>query len=254
MTLTKKIGKTVLVCMLALTSMTGMVFASGSSEVSTSPVISTERWTGVIDGIAIDLEYDQGTRAISGTVTSLLQTDVSMAVLSIESAQGANIASLTLGTPGNLEFNDTMIKENTTIFGGYASVPVMLYLSDAQANDLLNSGWKVSIDSDNAPKYGVFEKGDLLANDAQHITEAFVINENGVQTVISYDYEDEGFFGTVTNYTNEALSSIETNIALNNGSVHTTSANNVQPGQTVSIAYGAGYSGFSMYAVETIIK
>ncbi len=254
MKLTKQIGKTVMVCMLALVSMTGMVFASGSNEITTSPVISTETWAGVIDGIAIDLTLDAEKSAIEGTVRNLTNGDLSMVQLNVTSAQNANIASVVLGTPGDLEFHDTMIKEDTVVFAAGASDPVMLYLSNSQFQDLLNNGWKLSIDSDNAPRYGLFEKGELLVNDATALSDSFVINEDGVQTVVSYDYGDEGFSGTVTNYTNAVINAVETTIALNNGSVYAFEAADVQPGETVSFFYGAGYSGFSMYAVETIIQ
>ncbi len=252
MKLTKQIEKKAMVMVLVLTSMAGMVFASGSTENSSSPVISgAQSWTGVIDGIAIDLTHYGEENMISGTVSSLLQTDVSNAQVIIDDANGTNLATITLGTPGDLEFHDTMIKENTIVLGGYTSVPVEVLLSDAESKTLLDYGWKVSIDSDNAPKYGLFEKGELLAKEATSIANSFVINEDGVQTAVSFSYEDEGFSGTVTNNTDKAVSAVEITIALNNGSVFTSNANSLQPGETASFSYGSGVSGFSSYAVET---
>ncbi len=253
MTLTKKIGKTVLVCMLALISMTGMAFASGTSELSQSPIISGGgSWIGVIDGIAIDLNFNTSTNSIEGTVTNLLPSDVSNTILSINNGQGTNVASITLGVIGDLEFNDIVIKEDTAIISRSSSVPVALYLSNAQEQSLLNNGWSISIDSDNAPRYGLFEKGELLALEATSIADSFVINENGIQTVISYTHEDYILGGHITNYTNQEVSNLTTNIALSNGSVLTYDGGTLQPGQTAFIEFGVeDESGFTMYAVET---
>ncbi len=254
MKLTKQIGKNVLVCMLALTSMTGMVFASGSNEVSTSSVIPGNSWAGVIDGIGIDLAIDVEKNIIEGEATNLTNGDLSMVQLSIVSAHDSAIASVVLGTPGDLEFHESTIKENTTVLAAGSSVPIMFYLTSTQTQELMNDGWKTSIDSDNAPKFGLYEKGEVLVNKAQPLHDAYTSSESGVQTVVSYSYEDEGFSGTITNYTNKVVDAIETNIVLNNGEVFTVRDSNVQPGETVSLFYGAGISGFSMYAVETIIK
>ncbi len=255
MKLTKQLVKKVMATALVLTSMTGMVFASGSNEVTSSPVISGEQsWTGVIDGIAIDLSINSDNNSLEGSATNLTNGDLSMVTLYIDNASGTNMTSLTLGTPGDLEFHETMIKENTIVFGGGSSVPVMFYMSESQMSDILNSGWTVSIDSDNAPKYGLFEKGELIAKNATPLANSFIINENGVQTVVDFSYEDEGFSGTVTNYTNKTVNAVETTIVLNNGEVFTFNTNDIQAGATVSFSYGSGVSGFSSYAVETIVK
>ncbi len=250
-----KLTKKVLVVAFALTCMAGMVFASGSNEITSSPVIGGgQSWAGVIDGIAIDLALDVEKNAIEGTVRNLTNGDLSMVQLHVTSGQDAEIASVVLGTPGDLEFHDTMIKENTVVFASGASAPIMFYLSNSEAEDLLNNGWKVSIDSDNAPKYGLFEKGELLAKEAVSISDSFVMNEDGVQTVVSFDYGDEGFSGTITNYTNMVINAVETTIALNNGAVFTFDANDIQAGETVSFSYGSGNTGFSSYAVETNVS
>ncbi len=259
MKLTKQIGKNVLVCMLALTSMTGMVFASGAREVTTSPVISSNTaWQGVIDGIAIDLAYDENAGSIAGTVTNLVNNDISNAHISIKTAKDETITSLILGVPGTYEIGDVVVKENTTILAKGASVPVIFYLDESQVDDLFTNGWKVSFDSDNAPKYGLLEMGELLVQDAKNLSEAFVITENGVQTVVIFSDEDEGFLGTITNYTNKTVGAVETSIALNNGTIFKFNAKDIKSGETKSFFFEAssdsGETGFSKYAVEAIVK
>ncbi len=204
------------------------MFASGQQDAVNTVEVTGNSWAGYINGIQVELEYNEEANAIEGQLinrTTRYLTDLTLRIAN----EIGNTYTMAIGIWGELGHNDVF--------------PVSIFLDEELRN------WTITIDSSNLPQYGVAKVMELFETEViTNRSTSYGDNSNGLSTSIDYDSDAACYSGTIVNYTNKpATISLDLHLD-NSNTVRVINNVTVAGNETTSISYDlSSEKGFNTY-------
>ena len=252
---------------------------SREAEMSSPIIPLTQPWSGVLDGLAVSMQYDEATKTIHGTV----QNTLSEKLCYVQAEPHMKSGTRTVGELGPEKLGDLEPGQGTTSSLAVASEPKLdgvsfdgyvvhmevfdcsgpapqphLGREDAEGNGEHSSGGEGGHESNGEHGRGSEsreasgEEGDsanALAPD-----EILDMTRSGARLIMKYDPPSNSFTGTVENTTGGVLERVRIEVHLSNGTeLGPTTPNEMAPGELLTINLRATEESFTGWTAHAEI-
>ncbi len=250
-------------------SSTGSDGGGERSEAAMSSPITPlgQSWNGVLNGLAISMQYDAATQSVHGTVRNTL----SQTLCYVQAEPHLKSGNKTVGELGPEKLGHLNPGQEATTSLTVASEPKLAgvsydgYVVHMEVFDCSGPGPAAHIGGEGTDGSGEHGAGGESGNESAAaggeegsgantlaLDETFDAVRSGARLILNYDTPSNSFKGTVENTTNGVLDQVRIEVHLSNGTeLGPTTPTDMAPGEVVAInlpATPASFTGWTAHA------